>query len=151
MIGLERLRDLGDPPQSPYVITRQDEAGALEHRLQISLPSLDRQTVLDSHLAQSLLTWEVTVWERSARAQEWSYHARVTPAGEVTELLRRIPPDQETGSISEAAAQEMAEIFLQEQGIELRSFDTPEVRTREFAGSHRSFSALPASGGASRT
>jgi hypothetical protein len=134
LIGLERLRDLGEPPEDPYVITRQDEAGALEHRLQTLLPSLDSQAVLESHLAQSLLTWEVTVWEGSARAQEWSYHARVTPAGEVTELLRRIPPNQETGSISEVEAEEMAEIFLHEQGIDLGEFQAPEARTRELQG-----------------
>lgn len=131
MIGLERLRDLGDLPDNSYVITRQDEAGVLEHRLQTNLASLDRQTVLDSHLAESLLTWEVTVWEPGARAQEWSFHARVTPSGEVTELLRRFPADQEGGAISPELAREQATLFLGEQGIDLSLFDGPEVRTRD--------------------
>ncbi len=46
LIGLERLRDLGDLPANPYVITRLDEAAALEHRLQVDLPSLDPLTSL---------------------------------------------------------------------------------------------------------
>lgn len=130
-IGLERLRDLGELPEDPYVVTRQDQAGALEHRLQMNLQSLDRQTVMKSHLAQSLLTWEISVWEPGARAQEWSYHARVTPSGEVTELLRRIPPDQESGRFSSESVEERANVFLEEQGIDLEDFDAPQARTRE--------------------
>jgi hypothetical protein len=131
LIGLERLRDLGDLPATPYVITRLDEAAALEHRLQVDLPSLNLLTVSDSHLAQSLLTWEVTVWEPGARAQEWSFHARVTPSGEVTELLQRIPPEQEVGAVLPDRARDRAQVFLEEQGINLADFEAPEVRTRE--------------------
>lgn len=131
LIGLERLRDLGDLPESSYVVTRQDESPALEHRLQVNLRTLGRQRVQDSRLAESLLTWEVTVWEPGSRAQEWSFHARVTPHGVVTELLRRMPPDEESGTISPEEAQESARVFLEEQGVDMRDFDSPEVRTRE--------------------
>lgn len=131
LIGLERLRDLGDLPEDAYVVTRQDEAGVLEHRLQSHLDTLDRQTVLESHLAESLLTWEISVWESGARAQEWSFHARVTPAGEVTELLQRIPPSEQRGEITPSEAQERADLFLQEQGIDLEDFAAPATRTRQ--------------------
>lgn len=131
MIGLERLRDLGDLPANPYVVTRQDEAGALEHRLQSRLHLLDLEQVLTSDLVKNLLTWEVSVWAPGAQAQEWSHHARVTPAGEVTELLMRIPPDREGGGVSPEEARGMADLFLEEQGINAQDFDEPVVRTRE--------------------
>ncbi len=131
MIGLERLSDLGELPANPYVVTRQDEASSLEFRLQSVLDSLEPEKVTASHLAESLLTWEVSVWEPGARAQEWSYHARVTPAGEVTELLRRIPAGLGTGSIAAEEAEAIAGEFLAEQGIRLDEFESPELRTRE--------------------
>ena len=131
IIGLERLRDLGDLPQSPYIVTRLDEAGALEQRIQNHLGSLDREKWTDSELVKTLLTWEVAVWESGTRAQEWSHHARITPDGEVMELLIRLPSDQESGGISAPQARQMADQFLQEQGIDLAGYDEPEVRTRD--------------------
>lgn len=139
LIALERLRDLGELPRHPYVVTRLDEAGVLEHRLQSALHNLDSETVASSHLAQSVITWEVTVWEPGARAQEWSFHARVTPGGEVTELLRRIPPDQSRGGISAEEARVQAEEFLEEQGFDLAQFAGPEVRARQLQSRTDSF------------
>ena len=118
LIGLERLRDLGDLPERPYVVTRHDEAGVLEHRLQGALQSLGREAVVESFLAQSLVTWEITVWAPGARAQEWSFHGRVTPSGEVTELLRRIPPEQGGGTQSAEEAHTAAVEFLEDQGFD---------------------------------
>lgn len=131
IIGLERLRDLGELPKDPYIVTRLGEAGALEQRIQNHLGSLEQEVWAQSELVKSLLTWEVTVWEPAARSQEWSHHARVTPAGEVVELLIRLPLDQEAGEISAAAAREVADQFLHEQGIDLADYDEPDLRTRD--------------------
>jgi len=131
VIALERLRDLGELPESSYVVTRQDEAPALEHRVLSHLDALDPETVITSHLVESVRTWEVTVWAPGARSQEWSYHARVTPAGEVIELLLRVPPDQQGGPLAMGEARQIAETFLSEQGIQLANFDEPEIRSRE--------------------
>ena len=131
MISLERLRDLGELPDSPYVVTRIDEAAALEHRLQSELKAVDSRVLAESHLGESLLTWETTVWPPGARSQEWSHHARVTPSGIVTELLIRIPPDQSIEPIDPGEAIQQANEFLTEQGFRLEEFDEPEIRTRE--------------------
>lgn len=133
IIALERLRVLGELPESPYVITRQDESPALEHQVLSHLDTLDRKKAVASHLVESVRTWEVTVWAPGARSQEWSYHARVTPAGEVTELLVRVPPDYQGESLTAAAARGIADTFLTEQGFQLEDFDEPEIRTRELA------------------
>jgi hypothetical protein len=130
-IALERLRDLGQLPAEPYVVTQQEEAPALEHRLQQSLLSGEVRDLGGSSLMQGLRTWQVTVFEPGATPFEWSYRARVTPSGDVTELMLRVPPEQEGGEIDEAAAREQADQFLESQGFDLGSFLEPEIRKRQ--------------------
>jgi len=131
ILGLERLRTLAPLPENPYVVTVQGQAQALEFRLQSLLDELDLEELLSSHLFKNLRTWEVMVWAPGARPQEWSHRARVTPAGEVTELMLRVPPDQEEREIGFDTARSRAEAFLVEQGISLEQFEVPEIRTRQ--------------------
>lgn len=131
MLALERLRDLGEMPNDPYVITRQYESPALEHRLQVHIVGSESSSIRTSELAKDLLTWEVNVWVGGARSQEWTYRARVTPAGEVIELLVRVPPDQGAEAIPPGRARELADAFLREQGIRLEDLDEPEIRKRQ--------------------
>ncbi len=130
-IALERLRDLGERPANPYVVTHQEEAPALEHRLQLALLSGQIDDLEGSHLTRGLRTWLVTVYEPGATPFEWSYRARVTPGGEVTELMLRVPPDEEGGEIDEATARAESDVFLQEQGFDLEMFLEPEIRKRQ--------------------
>ena len=131
IIGLERLGDLAELPPRPYVVTRLSEAGALEQRLQNHFDDLDREQWEDSELVKGLLTWEVAVWEPGARAQEWSHHARIAPDGEVLELLIRVPLEQGGSDISPLRARELADLFLEDQGFDLASYEEPEVRSRD--------------------
>ena len=131
VLGLDRLRSLAPLPDNPYVVTVQDQAQALEYRLQTRLDDLDLDKLLSSRLVENLRTWEVIVWAPGARPQEWSHRARVTPAGEVAELMLRVPPDQEEKEIGLDTARRRAESFLEEQGIDLGDFDVPEIRTRQ--------------------
>ena len=98
-IALERFRDLGDLPDDPYVVTRVAEDSTLEHRLQELLKNMSRDQVAATRLSRSLMTWEVTLYERSARSSEWSYRARISPSGDVTALQLRIPPETPGESI----------------------------------------------------
>ncbi|MEJ2085472.1 MAG: hypothetical protein P8Y44_07310, partial [Acidobacteriota bacterium] len=131
ILGLERLRTLAPLPENPYVVTVQAQAQALEFRLQSLLDELDLEELLSSHLVKNLRTWEVVAWAPGARPQEWSHRARITPAGEVTELMLRVPPDQEEREIGFDTARSRAEVFLTEQGISLDQFEVPEIRTRQ--------------------
>ncbi len=130
-LALERMRDLGELPAEPYVVTQQEEAPALEHRLQQSLLSGQVDDLEGSRLTQGLRTWQVMVYAPGATPFEWSYRARVTPHGEVTELMLRVPPDQEGEEIDEAAARVEADLFLREQGFDLDTFEEPEIRQRQ--------------------
>jgi hypothetical protein len=78
-LALERLRDLGSLPERPYVVTQQEEAPALEYRLQRAMVSGDLGNLAASRLIQGLRTWEVTVFEPGARPAEWGFRARVSP------------------------------------------------------------------------
>ena len=130
-IALERMRDLGELPVSPYVVTQQEEAHALEHRLQQTLLNGEAGDLAGSRLVQGLRTWQVTVYEPGATPFEWSYRARVTPHGEVTELMLRVPPDEEGGEIDESTARAEADLFLRDQGFDLEAFREPEIRKRQ--------------------
>ena len=130
-LALERMRDLGELPANPYVVTQQEEAPALEHRLQLALLSDQNDGLMESRLVQGLRTWQVMVYEPGATPFEWSYRARVTPHGEDTELMLRVPPDQEGGEIEESVARAEADLFLREQGFDLEVFQEPEVRKRQ--------------------
>ncbi len=130
-IALGRLRDLGELPPNPYVVSVLEVESVLEHHLQRALQTETTATVIDSRLARGLLAWEVTVFRRDARPREWTYRARIDPRGEVTELRLRIPPEEEGGAIDPETARSEADAFLQEQGLDLTLFEEPQSRTRQ--------------------
>jgi hypothetical protein len=130
-IAVERMRDVGQLPGDPYVITIRDAEPVVEHGLQEALRSRSESEVLDSRLAQEVITWEVMVWARDARASDWSHRARVSAEGALLELRRRVPPEEEGGVIDPAEARRQADTFLSEEGFDLAGFDEPELRTQQ--------------------
>ena len=130
-IAVERLRDVGQLPANPYVVTVRDAGPVVEHGLQEALRSRPEQEVLDSRLAREVIAWEVMVWARDARASDWSHRARVSARGELIELRRRVPPEEDGGVVDPAQARQQADSFLREQGFVLADFDEPELRTQE--------------------
>ena len=130
-IALERLRDLGDLPESPYVITRVDTRPVLEARLQEMLKTIDASQAQDSALGRNLIAWEVVLYSRSGRSIDWTRRVRITPDGEVSELRSRVPAEEERDPIDEALARTRADDFLVEQGFDLTSLAEPEVRSRQ--------------------
>ena len=130
-IAVERLRDLGQLPVNPYVITVRDAGPVVEHGLQEALRERPEQEVLDSRLAREVIAWEIMVWARDARASDWSHRARVSAHGELMELRRRVPPEEEGGVADPAEARRQADAFLREQGFDLADYDEPELRTQQ--------------------
>jgi hypothetical protein len=130
-IGLERLRDLGELPESPYIVTRVDTRPILEARLQKLIQDVDAKTVRESSLGKNLIAWEVVLYSRSGRSVDWTRRARISPSGEVSDLRMRIAPEEAREAIDEADARSRADQFLTEQGFDLRMFDEPEVRSRQ--------------------
>ena len=130
-LALERMRDVGSLPANPYVITTIDSDPVVEHGLYEGVPASERQRAVDSRLADRVLGWRVQVYARDAAATEWSHRARVSASGDLLQLQRRVPPEDEGGVIDRAEARRQADAFLLEQGLDLAMFDEPEFRSQQ--------------------
>ncbi len=128
-IALERSRDLGELPSAPYVLTRLDASPVLEPMLQAS--SASSESLRESAPGRELMVWEIVVHRRDAPANEWEYRIRVRGDGEVSELRRRVPPEEARGEIGDAEAGRRAAAFLLRQGFDLEAFDSPQLRQRQ--------------------
>ncbi len=125
----ERLRDLGEPLADPYVEATLDVSDELSHRLsRLGAEASDPQLSLP---LRQLVGWEVRFYARDAPPDRWTYQARISPAGEVTELRLQLPPEQQAGNSDEATIRERAGRFLAAQGYELGQFEAPVLRSED--------------------
>jgi hypothetical protein len=128
-IALERIRDLGELPARPYVVSRLDSKPVLEPMLQAADASRDE--LRKSAPGRELLVWEVVVYKRDSPSNEWEYRVRVRGDGEVSELRRRVPPDEARADITDDEAARRSDVFLSKQGFDLAAFHPSEVRQRQ--------------------
>ncbi|MGH9464832.1 MAG: hypothetical protein ACRD0X_04250, partial [Thermoanaerobaculia bacterium] len=132
IIGLERLRDLGELPADPYVIVSpfNEEVGRARlietHRAGRSAEELQA-----SHAYRDFWGWRVTVYDRERPAHQWAYRARVSPAGDVVQLERRIADEEGSGTIDASAARARADALLVEQGRDLSAYEEPVARAKD--------------------
>jgi len=125
-IALERLRDLGELPDDPYVVSRLRTADSIAQRL---TPLLDRHSAHElrqSALGKRLFYWTVTVHAPGAATSDWSYVVDVLADGEVAELRTRVPSDERLPTLAPDEARERADAFLAAQGFDLSRYDAPE-------------------------
>ncbi len=129
-IALERLLDLGDPIDRPYVTASLISDQELEVRLITASGAHVQEGYGDSRLSWGLHYWLVRLYERGAPNQEWSYEARVALDGTVTGLRRGTPLEREgPTAIPLVEARLRAGRFLEEQGIDLADYHAPVDRT----------------------
>ncbi|MCP4204353.1 MAG: PP2C family protein-serine/threonine phosphatase [bacterium] len=128
-IALERIRDLGELPSRPYVLARLNSTPVLEPMLQAAEASRDE--IRQSAPGRELLIWEVVVYRRDSPSNEWEYRVRVRGDAEVSELRRRVPPDEARPDITDAEAARRADAFLGKQGFDLADFDPSQIRQRQ--------------------
>ena len=98
VVALERLLDLGDPIDRPYVTVTLISDQELELRLISSGGPEVEEAFADSRLSWGLHYWLVRLYERGAANQEWSYEARVALDGTVTGLRRGGPFEAESSA-----------------------------------------------------
>jgi len=127
-IALERLRDLGDLPERPYVVTRMDDEFSLERRLLLALRTGEREGLRQSRAARQVLFWEVTVYPPATRPGDWSHQARIAFDGEVLSLRRGFSEEEPGEALEEAEARRRSDELLVEQGYDLAELGEPEVR-----------------------
>lgn len=130
-VALERLSDLGPLPEDPYVLTVLDQGPVLESRMQRELPRLGAERILGSRASRDLQVWEVRLYDIAGTSREWTHRARITPWGEVTEMRLGIPPEEEGGAIDPDEARRQADAFLEREGVDLASYEEPEVRRQQ--------------------
>jgi len=132
-IALERLRDLGELPPDPYVVTRLDDDPAMERRLALAAVEGDAAALRRGWLGRQTLSWDVTVYERGRSPDAWAYRAQVGADGEVFTLRLRLPREEAGSGLANGEARERAAAFLGEQGFDLARFEEPEIRTEQLA------------------
>ncbi|HYX25512.1 MAG TPA: hypothetical protein VFC23_15280, partial [Thermoanaerobaculia bacterium] len=132
-IALERLRDLGEPVQDPYVVARLRQGVLLERRLQLALDHGRARSVRDSELPGHLVPWEVHVYPPGAQRYDWTYEAVISPAGKVLGLRLRLEPEAKGAPIQPQEARARADAFLTREGVDLSHYDPPEIRSQQLA------------------
>jgi len=131
-IALERLTDLGEPVADSYVVTDFTTGrGFLERRLLLSLDRVPADRIAESDLARRIFQWRVTIYEKGAYSEEWTYRVQVAPDGTVTALRRRLGPEAAAEPIDPEAAIAEANEFLAVEGFDLEGFEPPVVRSQQ--------------------
>ena len=131
-IALERLRDLGEPIQDPYLVAILDTDFFLERRLS-TLPLPVDTSEADPRLRSQVVSWLVYVYNRGELQQDWTYQARVSLSGDL--LALRFRPDPLAGgrTVAVQVARDQADAFLLAQGIDLSLYGEPQVRSQQLA------------------
>ncbi|HVR95579.1 MAG TPA: PP2C family protein-serine/threonine phosphatase [Thermoanaerobaculia bacterium] len=132
-LALERLRDLGEPVEDPYIVAWLDSDSALERRLQLALRDHDAEWLWKSGLPAQVRAWEVYVYPSDALRDDWTYVARVSLSGDVHVLRLRLDPQLPGAPISPQQARDRADAFLAEQGIDVSRYGEPQVRTLQLS------------------
>ena len=128
-IALERLRDLGEPVEDPYLVAVLDADLFLEKRLS-DLPDTVKT---DPHLRAQVVSWLVYVYNRGELQTDWTYQARVSLSGEVLSVLFRQDPQAGGKPIPVQEARDRADAFLLAQGIDLARYGEPQIRSQQLA------------------
>jgi hypothetical protein len=134
-IALERLRDLGEPIEDPYVVTVLATDLILERRL-----SAPETVSSDPRLRSQVTTWEVYVYPPGTVRDRWLYKAVVSLSGELLSLRLQLDPQldgqlsegQAAGQpLTEAVARNQADAFLLAQGVDLARYGPPQLRSQQ--------------------
>lgn len=132
-IALERLRDLGEPVERPYVVALLDNDPLLESRLDAALERRGAEALWRTGLPERVVAWAVLVYGRGAQREDWTYLARISPSGALLSLRLRLDPQAAGAPISQQAARDRADAFLVAQGIDLSRYDPPQFRSQQLA------------------
>jgi hypothetical protein len=132
-VVFDRLRQLGQTVDRPYVVTRFLQSSLLERRLQLALGRESLAELRATGLPDRVAVWEVTIYPPDATKNDYAAKAEVSLAGGLGSLHLRVDADARTGALTPAAARGLADSLLRAQGLDLRRFDEPEIRIQQLA------------------
>ncbi|REJ75069.1 MAG: hypothetical protein DWQ30_18825 [Acidobacteria bacterium] len=132
-VALAAALDLGELPERPYVSATLATQESLELRLLGRMRSARPAMPADLARERRLLhVWRVSVFAPGAPVDRWAYVAEIALDGEVLTLLRATEPDFASSEVPERQeAIERAADFLELQGVDLDSYEAPQLRRVE--------------------
>ncbi len=130
---LDHLRQLGQPVARPYVITRLSQNSLLERRVQLALERQDLGQLRATGLPDQVTVWEVLVYPPDAVKSDFTAKAEVALGGGLLSLQLRVDAEAKGAALAPAAARGQAEALLRSQGIDLRRYGEPEIRSQQLA------------------
>lgn len=130
---LDRLRRLGQPLARSYVITRLSQNSLLERRLQLALERQDLGELRATGLPDQVTVWEILVYPPDAVKSDYTAKAEVSLAGGLLSLQLRVDAEAKGAALAPAAARGQAEALLRSEGIDLRRYGEPEIRSEQLA------------------
>ena len=134
VLALERLTDLGDPVEDPYVSTALARDTLLDRRLQLALQNGEDPKRLEATgLPDQILYWEVFVYPPATLRDDWLYQASVSLSGKVLALRLNLDPQAAGSAIEPRDARLRADAFLVQQGFDLARYGEPKIRSRQLA------------------
>lgn len=132
-IALERLRDLGEPIEDPYVVTVLSTNLILERRL-----SDERTVSSDPRLRSQVTTWQVFIYPPGVVRDDWLYRAEVSLAGDLLSLRLQLDPQERAAEgqadrppLAASEARNQADAFLLAQGVDLTRYGPPQLRSQQ--------------------
>jgi hypothetical protein len=130
-IALARAGELGEIPADAYVVTRLRTNSQLERWVLGRLAAGAAGRLPASRPAREIVNWETRIFAPGARTSEWTYTVLVTPDGEATGVILKVPPEEAAPPLDPAAARERADAYLAGLGYDLGRFAEPEVRSQQ--------------------
>lgn len=130
-IALERFYDLGEPVESPYVVTLLDTSSQFEWYALTSADDASLRDWRNSWPAQGVAYWAVYVYPDGAKSEEWTYRAQISLDGRVLSLQHDLGDEFEAANLTDidaVAARNLADEFLVRQGFDLSTLGEPEER-----------------------
>lgn len=131
-MALELVQDLGELPESTFVIVNRN---ASERRLYRLTEFVEQggslATARSSHLFPSLDFWRVTIHDGTASGQTWAYQVAISPTGQLLQLERRVEDDAAAAALEPGRARQQAERLLSDLGFDLGRYRQPETLLRD--------------------
>jgi hypothetical protein len=126
-IAVELAQDLGELPDSTFVVVNRNTSFLLQYRLAELVESgAPVEAVRGSRLFTRLTHWLVTIYDSTATGGTWAYRAMISPTGRLLRLERSIDEDEAADPLESGAARERAERFLREAGLDVEGVE-PEI------------------------
>ncbi|MCZ6726939.1 MAG: PP2C family protein-serine/threonine phosphatase [Acidobacteria bacterium] len=130
--ALELAQDLGELPDSPFVIVNRVSSETLQLRLsEFTQAGGSVDAVRASRLFSTLNYWSVTIHDPVASGNRWAHKVSLSPTGKLLRLERLVEEAAKAEPLDAITARRRADRFLSDLGLDPELYEEPETRTRD--------------------